>query len=34
MRGEPQAGDFEGFEKALAEYARSGRSSGYGERNA
>jgi len=33
MRGEPRAGDFENFEKMLAEYARTGRTRGYGERD-
>jgi putative transposase len=31
-RDNPRFGDFASFEKALAEYGRSGRSSGYGER--
>jgi putative transposase len=31
-RDNPRPGDFATFEKALTEYARSGRSSGYGER--
>jgi putative transposase len=32
-RGNPRPVDLSGFEKALAEYARTGRSSGYGERS-
>jgi putative transposase len=31
-RASPRPGDFASFEKALAEYARSGRPAGYGER--
>ncbi len=31
-RGNPKAGDFSGFEKVLAEHAKAGRASGYGER--
>jgi len=32
MRGNPKAGDFADFEKALAKHSQSGRSSRYGER--
>ena len=32
-RDNPRSGDFATFEKALAEYARTGRSAGYGERS-